>query len=192
MPHPSPTESLPRIRMVAAPLHRLFSQRSLFPLYWIGLSTLVVIVDFLLGPYVQFPIFYLVPVGLASWFSGLRWGLPLAVLLSVVRLYFALVWDAPWHFGYSVANAVIRIVVLGGLALLLHRLARQERELEQRVETLEGLLPICSGCKMIRDEQDQWHPLEGYISERTNAEFTHGLCPTCIQRYFDGYGDADG
>lgn len=178
--------------MTVAPLLRRLRHRSLLPLCWIALSTLVAVIDFLLGPYVQFPIVYFVPVALAGWFSGLRWGLALAVILPAVRLYFASVWDAPWHFGYSVLNAAIRVVVLAGLALLLDRLARQERALEQRVESLEGLLPICSGCKRIRDEEQQWQPLERYISERTKAEFTHGLCPTCIERYFQEYGEAEG
>jgi len=48
---------------------------------------------------------------------------------------------------------------------------------------LEGLLPICSYCKRIRDENDTWMPIEGYISTRTEAKFSHGACPSCIEKY---------
>ena len=47
------------------------------------------------------------------------------------------------------------------------------------VKTLRGLLPICSTCKSIRDDRGYWTKLESYISEHTDAEFTHGICPEC-------------
>lgn len=47
------------------------------------------------------------------------------------------------------------------------------------VRKLEGLLPICSWCKKIRDEAGNWNMLEKYISDRTNADFTHGICEDC-------------
>lgn len=53
-----------------------------------------------------------------------------------------------------------------------------------KVRTLSGLLPICSGCKRIRDDKNYWHQVEGYISEHSEAHFTHSLCPTCIPKYF--------
>ena len=49
----------------------------------------------------------------------------------------------------------------------------------RRRETLSGLLPICSYCKKIRDAEGTWWPVEVYVGDRTEAEFTHGLCPTC-------------
>ena len=49
----------------------------------------------------------------------------------------------------------------------------------EKVETLSGLLPICASCKNVRDDQGYWRRIEGYISERSGAEFSHGLCPTC-------------
>ncbi|MCS6969679.1 MAG: nuclear transport factor 2 family protein [Planctomycetota bacterium] len=60
-------------------------------------------------------------------------------------------------------------------------------ELQQRVaeiRVLTGLLPICSGCKKIRDDGGQWQPLESYISARSEARFSHGLCPACAQRLY--------
>jgi CheY-like chemotaxis protein len=65
---------------------------------------------------------------------------------------------------------------------LQENLAAQVRELEatlSQVKQLQGLLPICSYCKKIRDEQDYWHRVESYFSEHTEVKFSHGICPAC-------------
>ncbi|BDG09801.1 PAS domain S-box protein [Anaeromyxobacter paludicola] len=49
-----------------------------------------------------------------------------------------------------------------------------------QIKTLRGLLPICMHCKNIRDDRGNWSPMEVYVRERTGAEFSHGLCPTCL------------
>lgn len=161
----------------------------LYPAFWVALALVMSGLDYLAGPYVQFPIAFVVPVVLASWYSGRAWGLGLAVVLPLVRLYFVTLWDVPWEIEYSVLNATIRVLVFGGIALLVDRTARLGRELARRVDALEGLLPICSGCKRIRDEGDAWQPIESYITARSAAVFTHGFCPTCARQYFGDYAD---
>jgi hypothetical protein len=52
------------------------------------------------------------------------------------------------------------------------------------VKILKGLLPICSSCKMIRDDGGYWDKLESYISENSEATFIHGVCPTCIKKLY--------
>jgi hypothetical protein len=56
----------------------------------------------------------------------------------------------------------------------------------QQVKTLSGLLPICSSCKKIRNDKGYWQQLEGYIREHSEAEFTHSICPECMEKL---YGD---
>jgi len=51
---------------------------------------------------------------------------------------------------------------------------------------LRGLIPICSYCKSIRDSQGTWHELETYITEHSEALFSHGVCPRCLERVGDG------
>jgi phosphoserine phosphatase RsbU/P len=51
-----------------------------------------------------------------------------------------------------------------------------------QVRQLEEMLPICSYCKKIRDDQNYWQQLEGYISVRTGTDFSHSVCPDCYQR----------
>ena len=53
-----------------------------------------------------------------------------------------------------------------------------------QAKTLRGLMPICSSCKRIRDDQGYWQQVEVYIEQHSDAGFTHGLCPNCIGKYF--------
>ena len=73
--------------------------------------------------------------------------------------------------------------------------AEQQRIIQElqnamaHVKLLHGLLPICSGCKKIRDDQGYWSQIEAYISEHSEAQFSHGLCPDCTLKYFPEYKD---
>ena len=53
-----------------------------------------------------------------------------------------------------------------------------------QVKTLQGMLPICAHCKKIRDDQDNWQPMESYISQRSGAKFSHGVCPDCLKEHY--------
>ncbi len=53
-----------------------------------------------------------------------------------------------------------------------------------KVKQLSGLLPTCSGCRKIRDEAGEWQDMETYISEHSEADFSHGLCPHCAERLY--------
>lgn len=67
------------------------------------------------------------------------------------------------------------------------RVAERTRELQEaldRVNVLKGLLPICSSCKKIRDDQGYWKQVEQFVSEQTGAKFTHGLCPDCAGKAY--------
>lgn len=61
----------------------------------------------------------------------------------------------------------------------------------RQAKTLRGLLPICSACKKIRDDQGYWQQVEVYIQKHSEAGFTHGLCPTCISNYFPEAADKE-
>lgn len=61
-------------------------------------------------------------------------------------------------------------------------LAAQLREAEADIQALEGLIPICSYCKKIRDDTGYWDRVESFLKARTKADFTHGICPECYDR----------
>ena len=58
-----------------------------------------------------------------------------------------------------------------------------------KIKKLEGMLPICCSCKKIRDDKGAWNQIEEYISDHSEAEFTHGMCPECIKNHYPGYYD---
>jgi len=62
------------------------------------------------------------------------------------------------------------------------RVAERILRYTTQVRQLEEMLPICSYCKKIRDDQNYWQQIEGYINERTGSEFSHSVCPDCYQR----------
>jgi PAS domain S-box-containing protein len=65
----------------------------------------------------------------------------------------------------------------------------ERRRAEAQVKTLRGLLPICAGCKKIRDDRGYWNQIERYLHEHSEAEFSHGLCPDCEAKL---YSDLEG
>ena len=77
-----------------------------------------------------------------------------------------------------------------------YRIVRLQSELGQRVQELEtalklvqeleGILPICSYCKKVRDDENYWEQLETYISRHSGTSFSHGICPDCYARYQRG------
>jgi DNA-binding NarL/FixJ family response regulator len=69
-------------------------------------------------------------------------------------------------------------------ALERERLIRELREAVARIKTLSGLLPICAGCKKIRDDKGYWSQVDSYITLHSEARFTHSLCPDCQKKYF--------
>jgi phosphoserine phosphatase RsbU/P len=76
-----------------------------------------------------------------------------------------------------------RVAVGIRVLTLQQKLAERVAELEtalSNVKQLRGLLPICSYCKRIRGDDQYWQQVEGYISEHSDAQFSHGICPSCF------------
>lgn len=72
----------------------------------------------------------------------------------------------------------------------LQRVRERTQELEialAQVNRLQGLLPICAWCKKVRDDKHYWHSVEDYISRRTEARFSHGICPDCLEKSMSEY-----
>ena len=80
----------------------------------------------------------------------------------------------------------VRINVGARIVELQEKLRERVQQLEDalsKVRTLSGLLPICSYCKRIRDDQDYWTELESYLEKFSEAEFSHGVCPNCYETH---------
>lgn len=79
---------------------------------------------------------------------------------------------------------------LTGRLLMLHDITEREQIITDlqaalvQVKTLRGLLPICANCKKIRDDSGYWHNVEAYVMEHSEADFSHGICPDCMQELY--------
>jgi len=60
----------------------------------------------------------------------------------------------------------------------------ERKAVETKVKTLSGLLPICDSCKKIRDDKGYWNRIEAYIRKHSEAEFSHGICPDCMDKIY--------
>jgi CRP-like cAMP-binding protein len=75
---------------------------------------------------------------------------------------------------------------------LLQMLSRRVRAVEMSMmNTLGGLIPICSNCKRIKDEEGVWTVIETYIAAHSEAEFSHSICPTCARALYSDYYTGD-
>lgn len=79
----------------------------------------------------------------------------------------------------------VRVGVGVQMLTLQKALAERVKELEEalsQVNQLQGMLPICSYCKKVRDDQNYWQKVENYISDHTDVQFSHGICPDCYEQ----------
>ena len=79
----------------------------------------------------------------------------------------------------------VRVQVGARVAALQQRLAERVTELQEaldHVRQLEGFIAICSYCKRIRSDAQQWEQMEQYISDHSHAQFSHGVCPECFEK----------
>lgn len=160
-------------------------RRSRWLLLVTSMSGAVVWLDIITSPFIVFPIFFLVPVGLATWFLGRTAGVVNAVSVVVARFWVAVTFENQFiPFWAAVLNDTIRLVIFLGVVFLLSKIARQKHELEHRVEELEGILPICSFCKKIRNDEGEWEQFESYVTERSAAQFTHSVCTRCEELHY--------
>ena len=84
----------------------------------------------------------------------------------------------------NISELRARIHVGVRVVSLQQRLAEKVSELQTTLDSvrqLRGLLPICAYCKRIRDDRNYWQRVEVYVSEHTDATFTHGICPSCLE-----------
>jgi len=150
------------------------------------------VIDFLTGYELSFSIFYLGPIVCLAWFGGAARGYFLALLSAGVWMI------ADVSSGHEFTNALLpfwnTLVRLGIFALTVSLVARlnaayaaqvrlvdELRVTLENVKVLKGLIPICAWCKKVRDDEGFWDQVEAYITKHSDASFTHGMCPECME-----------
>jgi hypothetical protein len=115
-----------------------------------------------------------------------KWGQESVLAMTVPPLFY----QTGWFRALAVLSLALAIVALP--LLRVRQLRRRGRELDKRVQeaigelkVLSGLLPICAWCKKIRDDGGYWSQIEAYLSARTDARFTHGICPGCRKKMLE-------
>lgn len=115
---------------------------------------------------------------------------------------FQLMMESPVESGFFIFLMVLQIVITVSFIML--NTERFDRELMAaeasvrasleklekalaEVKTLQGILPICANCKKIRDDRGDWVPMEAYLRDRTDADFSHGICPACAKKLYPEY-----
>ena len=63
-----------------------------------------------------------------------------------------------------------------------HRLVFEREKAHLEANTLRGLIPICGWCRKVRDDEGYWESVESYVMQHSTAEFTHGICPECLNK----------
>lgn len=157
-------------------------KRTWLLILWVCLGAAILVLDYVTGPNIAIAYFFLIPVVLAAQYHGRFLGIAMAIVLSLIRFCFHFAWDDRLSRWDNVLNAIIRTVILVGAAILIDRVRRQTQE----IRILRGILPICMFCKKIRTPEQQWQPIESYITKHSEAEFSHTFCPECGKKY---YGD---
>jgi K+-sensing histidine kinase KdpD len=151
--------------------------------------------DYISGWELGFFVFYFLPVSFSAWFMGKRGAVGIAIVSAATWFLadYILANHYSSHF-YAFWNSVIRLISFVLIAVLVASI-RRSLEYEKKVSAdlqhslnhikrLHGMLPICASCKKIRNDKGYWEQIEQYISERSETEFTHGLCPECAMKLY--------
>ncbi len=153
----------------------------------------VMLIDICSPPEVEFSAFYLTPVIWLAWSRGTREGLSMAVLAGVGWYIHDLLSGRPtsseifrlWDALNQQVSYLLAAWVVGALrreVLVQQTLNQQLNAALSEVRELKGLLPVCAWCHNIRDDEGRWHTLEVFLSSRTKASTTHGICPSCLAK----------
>jgi hypothetical protein len=69
------------------------------------------------------------------------------------------------------------------LQTMLNRRIKELEAAQAQIKTLQGIIPICSYCKKIRDDKQYWQQVETYVADRSHAHFSHAVCPDCYKKH---------
>lgn len=154
--------------------------KTLTALFWISIAVLTVLVDYLTGPVYSFPVLVAIPIALSSWYSGRLVGIAAGVIIMIGELYLFSIWHEIVSVMILILYVSVRLVIMFSFIVLIDIIRKQKKE----IKVLKGFLPICSFCKKIRDDSGNWVEIEQYIDARSDAKFSHSLCPGCLQEHY--------
>ena len=105
-----------------------------------------------------------------------------AVMILRVILLHTLPLDGPYFKWGAVNEAMFLWNIIFVFSLLASILLMASEKLQAEIKTLRGIVPICAHCKKIRDDQGYWQQVEQYVTNHSEAQFSHGICPECMEQ----------
>ena len=118
-------------------------------------------------------------VAISVMYAGVWAGASALIVTGLAKLFVFLPEESALHL--SDFRLLIRFGLFVCLGLLICWLGVKLQASRRKLRVLSGLLPICAWCKRVRDEKGQWQPVEAYIHDHSEADFTHGMCPDCAR-----------
>lgn len=152
----------------------------------IGVAGVIYVLDVFSPVGVTIAILYVAPIYMAGWLPRQSVAVVIAAGctgLTLLSTQFSPPGGIPW---IVFSNRGLVVAALWTTLLL----STYHRRMQRELKLLEGLLPTCSSCKKIRDAQGDWHRIETYIEEHSEAQFTHGICPECRRKLYPELNDA--
>lgn len=130
--------------------------------------------------------------------EGFLWNFSIMVLVFIILLFpdYTNSYHFSPEFKFRLILSLLMISFMAGLIETLrskfyNQIRQKNIELQaalNNIKSLQGLLPICSHCKKIRDDSGYWNKIESYVQKHSEAEFSHSMCPDCSDEL---YGDED-
>ena len=168
---------------MARPRFSIRSPTRFSPIHWLFASIVVIPLDYFTGPYLDaMVLLYPIPAAMAAWSGSRRWSIVLALTLPPARVLIFHYWGWPAPVLEAVLDTAMIVLFSIAIALIILHLRRQALT----VRVLGGMLPICGFCKRIRNG-DAWEPLEGFISDHSEAQFSHTFCAECGTKHYGDY-----
>jgi len=160
----------------------------------IPLMAFILFIDLQTPLGVAIDVLYVLVVSLSFWSPSTRITILIAVASSVLTVgafFFQPSVEEMWKAAFNRLIALFTIWVTA-LLIVMRKMAEEKRSqamLERQkaledVKILRGFLPICASCKKIRNDKGYWEQLEAYITEHSEALFSHGICPECAKRLY--------
>jgi hypothetical protein len=166
--------------LMTVPRFSIRSPSRFFPVHWLLASICIVPLDYFTGPYLDsMVLLYPIPAAMAAWSGSRRWSLALAAALPPVRMLIFHYWGWQAPALETVLDTAVIVLFSIAIALIVLHLRRHA----QTLRVLGGMLPICGFCRRIR-KGDTWEPLEGFISDHSEAQFSHTFCPECGAKHY--------
>ena len=145
----------------------------------IALGVVLFVLDLLTPMGVAIPMLYAGLVLLGLWSSHPSFAFVAASIATILCILGAIITPPGGVVWMGLANRLMALTIIWTTAVIVVRYKRTE----QATKILRGLLPICAGCKKIRDDRGYWKRLEEYLEQHSEAQFTHGMCTECVAKW---------